>query len=440
MSIEMENNVEKLIKIKVVGIGGGGNNVVNRMVKSGVQHIDFVAVNTDIQALNASSAGSKIQIGIKLTKGQGAGADPDKGEKSAIENKAEIEEALLNTDMVFITAGMGGGTGTGGAPVVAEIAKSLGILTVGVVTRPFRYEGPLRRRKAEAGILELQSKVDSLVIISNDRIKECAPEGQKLTVLNGMAIADSVLEQAVLAVSDLIQKTAFINLDFADISAVMKDGGRAHMGYGRAKGSNRAEQAARMAIASPLMEYSVKGAKGFIVYIAGPTDLDMEEVEQAMDIVNAESHADVELIYGANFDDSLEDEMRVTVIATGFDYENETPKVQTPFSDAQKRTEEGAEPLAVEPQPTTTAFHQTPLEATRPFTPIEPHQVVPPLQPLPEQKPAPQLAPEPFVYSVPNTMPGVPVTYAIPTPVAPEPERQSPDEDFDDIVKMFRRD
>lgn len=438
MSIEIESNVERLIKIKVIGIGGGGNNVINRMVKSGVQDIDFIAINTDIQALNASSATTKIQIGVKLTKGQGAGADPEKGEKSAIENKAQIEEVLQGTDMVFITAGMGGGTGTGAAPVVAEIAKGMGILTVGVVTKPFSYEGTVRKKKAEAGIRELQSRVDSLVVISNDRISECAPDGQKLTFFNGMAIADSVLEQAVVSVSDLIQKTGFINLDFADIAAVMRDGGRAHMGFGKATGDNRAEVAARMAIASPLMEYPLKGAKGFIINIAGSCDLGMEEAAIAMEILQAEAFEEAQIIYGASFDDELENEMRITVIATGFEEPVVTPPVVTPFTDAQKRAEEMIN-QAPPPEPVVPAFAPMDLEQTRQFPKIVPEPTPAPVAPA--VKPV-QQAPEPL--KVPITVPGVPVTYSVPqVNTQPQPqtqaESQNADEYFGDIEKMFSK-
>ena len=258
MAFGLETGPENVVKIKVIGVGGGGNNVVNRMVRTGARGVDFVAVNTDKQALNVSAATYKIQIGEKLTHGQGAGSDPEVGRKSAEESRNQIAKALEDTDMVFITAGMGGGTGTGGAPIVAEIAREAGILTVGVVTKPFGFEGRRRMTQAEAGIEELKTKVDSLVIIPNERLKHATD--QKITFANAFEIADDVLRQAVQSISDLIRDTGFINLDFADVTAIMKDAGLAHMGVGRAAGKNKAEEAARMAISSPLLETSINGA------------------------------------------------------------------------------------------------------------------------------------------------------------------------------------
>ena len=255
MAFGLDMGPDSVVNIKVVGVGGGGNNVVNRMVKTGTKGVDFIAVNTDKQALAVSSATYKIQIGEKLTNGQGAGSDPEVGRKSAEENRTQISKALEDADMVFITAGMGGGTGTGAAPIVADIAKELGVLTVGVVTKPFRFEGMRRMKQAEGGITELRNKVDSLVIIPNERLKLATD--QKITMVNAFEIADDVLQQAVQSISDLIKNTGFINLDFADVSAVMKDAGRAHMGVGRAAGKNKAEEAARMAISSPLLETSI---------------------------------------------------------------------------------------------------------------------------------------------------------------------------------------
>ena len=255
MAFGLETGPENVVKIKVIGVGGGGNNVVNRMVRTGARGVDFVAVNTDKQALAVSSADQKIQIGEKLTHGQGAGSDPDVGKRSAEESRNQIAKALEDTDMVFITAGMGGGTGTGGAPIVAEIAREAGILTVGVVTKPFKFEGKRRMDQAMVGINELLGKVDSLLIIPNDRLKFATD--QKVTLANAFEIADDVLRQAVVSISDLIKNTGFINLDFADVTCVMKDAGFAHMGVGRAAGKNKAEEAARMAISSPLLETSI---------------------------------------------------------------------------------------------------------------------------------------------------------------------------------------
>ena len=316
MAFGLDTGVENVVRIKVIGVGGGGNNVVNRMVRSGTRGVDFVAVNTDKQALNVSSATYKIQIGEKLTHGQGAGSDPEVGRKSAEESRAQISKALEDTDMVFITAGMGGGTGTGGAPIVAEIAREQGILTVGVVTKPFGFEGRRRMQQAEKGIEELQGKVDSLVIIPNERLKHATD--QKITFANAFEIADDVLRQAVQSISDLIRDTGFINLDFADVTAIMKNAGMAHMGVGRAAGKGKAEEAARMAISSPLLETSIHGARGVLINVTGSMDIGLEEVEQAAALVQAAVHPDALTIFGATFDESMDDEIRVTVIATGF--------------------------------------------------------------------------------------------------------------------------
>ena len=317
MAFGLETGPDTVVNIKVIGVGGGGNNVVNRMVRSGTKGVDFVAVNTDKQALNVSSANYKIQIGEKLTHGQGAGSDPEVGRKSAEESRNQIAKALEDTDMVFITAGMGGGPGTGGAPIVAEIAKEMDILTVAVVTKPFGFEGRRRMQQAEAGIAELEGKVDSLVIIPNERLKHATD--QKITFANAFEIADDVLRQAVQSISDLIRDTGFINLDFADVTAIMKNAGMAHMGVGRAAGKGKAEEAAKMAISSPLLETSIEGAKGVLINVTGSMDIGLEEVEQAASLVQAAVHPDALTIFGATFDETLDDEIRVTVIATGFD-------------------------------------------------------------------------------------------------------------------------
>ena len=351
MAFGLETGPENVVSIKVIGVGGGGNNVVNRMVRSGVKSVEFIAVNTDKQALTSSSAGYKIQIGEKLTHGQGAGSNPDVGRKSAEESRNQISKALEDTDMVFITAGMGGGTGTGAAPVVAEIAREQGVLTVGVVTKPFAFEGRKRMTQAEQGIEELRSKVDSLVIIPNERLKYATD--QKITFANAFEIADDVLRQAVQSISDLIRDTGFINLDFADVSAVMKDAGLAHMGVGRAAGKGKAEEAARMAISSPLLETSINGARGVLINVTGSMDMGLEEVEQAASLVQDAVHPDALTIFGATFDEELDDEMRVTVIATGFaDAEpepapaapaaNQASQAPQPLNETQGETAESA--------------------------------------------------------------------------------------------------
>ena len=346
MAFAMDTGVENVVSIKVIGVGGGGNNVVNRMVTDGIKGVDFVAVNTDKQALNSSAASYKIQIGEKLTGGQGAGSDPEVGRKSAEESRNQLAKALENTDMVFVTAGMGGGTGTGAAPVVAEAAKEQGVLTVGVVTKPFAFEGRKRMTQAEQGIEELRGKVDSLVIIPNERLKYATD--QKITFANAFEIADDVLRQAVVSISDLIRDTGFINLDFADVTAVMKDAGLAHMGVGRAAGKGKAEEAARMAISSPLLETSIQGAKGVLINVTGSMDIGLEEVEQAASLVQDAVHPDAVTIFGATFDESLEDEIRVTVIATGF-AENQPEEAQP--AAVQQTAAPAAQPAAAQPAP-----------------------------------------------------------------------------------------
>ena len=343
MAFGLETGVENVVSIKVVGVGGGGNNVVNRMVRSGAKGVDFIAVNTDKQALNASSANYKLQIGEKLTGGKGAGSNPEIGRKAAEESRNQISKALEETDMVFVTAGMGGGTGTGAAPVVAEIARELGVLTVGVVTKPFGFEGRKRAQQAEAGISELRDKVDSLVIIPNERLKFATD--QKITFANAFEIADDVLRQAVQSISDLIRDTGFINLDFADVTAIMKDAGMAHMGVGRAAGKGKAEEAARMAISSPLLETSIEGARGVLINITGSTDIGLEEVEQAATLVQQAVHPDALTIFGAAFYETLDDEIRVTVIATGFDEAQQAANAAAVTQPAQTENSGAPQPL-----------------------------------------------------------------------------------------------
>ena len=315
----MADFAEKVVSIKVIGVGGAGNNVINRMIASGIQGVDFIAVNTDKQDLNKSKCKNKIQIGEKLTGGMGAGSKPEIGEKSAEESKNSISEVLEGTDMVFITAGMGGGTDTGAAPIIAQLAHDKGILTVGVVTKPFRFEGANRMRQAEMGIKNLEGKVDSLIIIPNDRLKFVTD--QKITFANAFGIADDVLKQAVKSISELVgySENVIINLDFADVSAIMKDAGHAHMGVGAATGRDKAEQAAMAAVSSPLLETSINGASGVLINVTGSSELGLDDVETAANIVMEAVNPEANIIFGAAFDDSFDDEMRVTVIATGFE-------------------------------------------------------------------------------------------------------------------------
>ena len=310
---------EKVVSIKVLGVGGAGNNVVNRMIASGVGGVEFVVINTDKQDLNKSNCKNKVQIGEKLTGGMGAGSKPEIGQKSAEESKAAIAKILEGTDMVFITAGMGGGTGTGAAPIIADLAHEAGILTVGVVTKPFKFEGANRMKQAEMGIANLSEKVDSLIIIPNDRLKYVTD--QKITFANAFGIADDVLKQSVQSIAELVgyDEHVLINLDFADVSSVMKDAGHAHMGVGSATGRDKAEQAAMAAVASPLLESSINGAMGVLINITGSSDLGLDDVETAAGIVQEAANDSANIIFGATIDDSLQDEMRVTVIATGFD-------------------------------------------------------------------------------------------------------------------------
>ncbi len=328
---------EKVVSIKVIGVGGAGNNVVNRMLAAGVGGVEFVVVNTDKQDLNKSNCKNKIQIGEKLTGGMGAGSKPEIGQKSAEESKAAIAKVLEGTDMVFITAGMGGGTGTGAAPIIADLAHEAGILTVGVVTKPFKFEGANRMKQAEMGITNLSDKVDSLIIIPNDRLKYVTD--QKITFANAFGIADDVLKQAVQSISELVgySEHVNINLDFADVSAIMKDAGRAHMGVGSATGRDKAEQAAMAAVASPLLETSINGAMGVLINITGSSDLGLDDVETAASIVQEAANPEANIIFGSAFDDSLQDEMRVTVIATGFDDKKAAaPKVGAFSSNVEK--------------------------------------------------------------------------------------------------------
>ncbi len=340
MAINLETGPENVVTIKVVGVGGAGNNVVNRMVNSGTTGVEFIAVNTDKQALAVSSADQKIQIGEKLTHGQGAGSDPEVGKRSAEESKNNIAKCFEDADMVFITAGMGGGTGTGAAPIIADIARESGILTVGVVTKPFGFEGKRRMNQALKGIEDLLGKVDSLLIIPNDRLKYATD--QKVTLANAFEIADDVLRQAVTSISDLIKNTGFINLDFADVTTIMKDAGYAHMGVGRAAGKGKAEDAAKAAVASPLMETSIQGAHGVLINITGSKEMGLEDIENAANLVQEAAHPDANIIFGATFDDTLEDEIRVTVIATGFD-DGAGIAGGTPASSAEKAAEKPAE-------------------------------------------------------------------------------------------------
>jgi cell division protein FtsZ len=332
--LEFDIEMDQFAQIKVIGVGGGGNNAVNRMIQFGLKGVDFITINTDKQALYLSQATQKIQIGEKLTKGLGAGANPEIGQKAAEESRDEIIQSIKGADMVFITAGMGGDTGTGAAPVVADIAKELGILTVGVVTKPFLFEGKQRMLNAEKGINELKTKVDTLVTIPNDRLLQVAEK--RTSMLDAFKIADDVLRQGVQGISDLIAVPGLVNLDFADVRTIMNEKGLAHMGIGRGSGDSRALDAAKQAIQSPLLETTIEGAKGVLLNITGGPDLGLLEVNEAAELVSQSADPDATIIFGAVIDENLQDEIRIIVIATGFEKNEKWPAGKTDRSRSER--------------------------------------------------------------------------------------------------------
>ena len=377
MGFEFEMDYDSVVNIKVIGVGGGGNNAVNRMVTSGLQGVEFIAINTDKQALNRSEASVKIQVGTKLTKGQGAGSRPEIGRKAAEESREDINKALEGADMVFITAGMGGGTGTGGAPVVAQIAREMGILTVGVVTRPFGFEGKKRMEQANAGIDQLKENVDSLIVIPNERLKYVSD--QKISFKNAFEIADNVLHQAVASISELITVPGLINLDFADVTSIMKGAGFAHMGVGSAAGKDKAEEAAKMAIQSPLRESSINGAHGVILSVIGSEDIELDEIEQAASMIQAAAHPDAHIIFGASISEDADDEIRVVVIATGFDNPPATKQQQdrsAMFSNAKRTAQTFAAPAQQFSAPAQ-QFAPAQSFSASPVAPMQPQQAQP---------------------------------------------------------------
>ena len=338
--------------IKVIGVGGAGNNAVNRMIEAGIKGVDFIAVNTDRQALQTSRANTKIQIGEKITRGLGAGANPDIGAQSAEESKGELAEVLRGADMVFVTAGMGGGTGTGAAPVVAQAAKEMGILTIGVVTKPFTFEGKKRLSQAERGIESLKGKVDTLVVIPNDKLLQIID--RKTSIIEAFKMADDVLRQGVQGISDLIAVPGLVNLDFADVKTIMLNTGIAHMGVGRASGESRAEDAAKQAIQNPMLESSIEGAKGIIINITGGPNLGLHEVNTAAELVQRSVDPEANIIFGAVIDESLDEDIVITVIATGFETK---PKIGTvpvneiPSSNNAKPWEKKTTQVSTQPEP-----------------------------------------------------------------------------------------
>ncbi len=426
MAFAIDNDFESTVQIKVIGVGGGGGNVINRMVESGLLGAEFIAVNTDRQILSHSQATHKIQIGEKATRGQGAGGKPEIGSKAAEESRDAIADALKGTDMVFIAAGMGGGTGTGAAPVIAEVAKELGILTVGVVTKPFKFEGRVRMNQAVDGISKLAENVDSLIVIPNDRLRLITE--QRLSMAQAFAMSDEVLLQGVKSISELIKIPGFINLDFADVTSVMKDAGYAHMGVGKASGKEKAKTAAEAAVSSPLLETCISGAKGVIISISASEDIDLVDVEDAAEIVTAQAHPDANIIWGVSFNPELDDEMIITVVATGFESDrtgNETP-VQ-PRVTSSKDMLTSAARSAFTANNTTTPFSVNVSSHTQSV------EVKPPVQNSP-QTPAWTDLPEPPKFNGGNKPQP---SFSEPPIKSVEPAQQNTEDDDDDAFHVF---
>ncbi|MBQ6183161.1 MAG: cell division protein FtsZ [Clostridia bacterium] len=343
-----ENEFSTSVKIKVIGVGGGGGNAVNRMVSLNInpESVDYININTDNQILVKSLAPTKIQIGEKVTKGHGAGSNPELGEKAAEESIEQITDVIKGANMVFITAGMGGGTGTGAAPVVAKVAKSLGVLTVAIVTKPFKFEGRNRMIHAEEGIDKLSQFVDSLLVIPNERLKLLTDK--KITFLNAFQEADDILRKGVQSICELITTNGYINLDFADVSAVMSNAGLAQMGVGNAKGKDKAQQAARMAMSSPLLETTIEGAKGVLINIVSSPDIGLDEIDEAVSLITDSAHPDATVIFGYAFDSTLEDEMRITLIATGFEQDKKSYEFRKAVAEKQSTAEPSPEQVVAD--------------------------------------------------------------------------------------------
>lgn len=370
MTFEHDDTLESSVNIKVIGVGGGGNNAVNRMISTNIRGVQFVSINTDRQALRRSDAPNQLVIGEKITKGFGAGANPAIGARAAEESIDEIKAMLTGADMVFVTSGMGGGTGTGAAPIVAKVAKEMDILTVGIVTKPFAFEGKKRMDQAEEGIAELSQYVDSLVVIPNERLKQVSET--RITLTNAFEIADDVLRRGVQSISELINVPEYINLDFADVTSVMSNAGYAHMGVGSASGKDKAELAAKAAISSPLLETSIKGARGILISISGSPDIGLEDVDLACNMVYNEAHPDANVIWGCALDPELEDEMRITIIATGFEKkpEDDDNSAKRPLFGSNAQPQKAAEPVvarvAAAPAPAVPAAPTAPVRESAP--------------------------------------------------------------------------
>ncbi len=434
MPFEHDVSYDSGVSIKVIGVGGGGNNAVNRMISANIKGVEFIAVNTDRQALKNSSTPNQVVIGEKITKGFGAGANPEIGARAAEESLDDIKNALSGADMVFITSGMGGGTGTGAAPIVARAAREMDILTVGIVTKPFAFEGRRRMNFAEEGIANLSDYVDALVVIPNERLKQVSET--RITLANAFEIADDTLRKGVQSISELINVPGYINLDFADVTSVMKDAGYAHMGIGSATGKDKAEQAAKAAISSPLLETSIGGATGILISISASPDIGLEDVDLACNMISNEAHPDANVIFGVAFDEDLEDEMRITIIATGF------------------KKKEGDEKRAVAaPVVTDSVKHPAPAEKNEDESPEVPSFEAP--APAPAQ---PQYVPQAPAYDVPmgNGYYDAPAVPAAPAGSTYAPAGNPPynppvraeggimagetvgDEEFDEMIKMLR--
>ncbi|MCQ2353646.1 MAG: cell division protein FtsZ [Clostridia bacterium] len=397
MAFEHYDELESGVSIKVVGVGGGGNNAVNRMISTNIRGVEFIAINTDGQSLRSSNSPNQIIIGQKITKGHGAGANPEIGQRAAEENAEDIRAALAGADMVFIAAGMGGGTGTGAAPIVARIAHEMEILTVAIVTKPFLFEGRRRMTQAEAGIEELSQYVDSLVIIPNERLKQVSDT--RITLLNAFEIADDVLRRGVQSISELINVPGFINLDFADVTAVMQNAGYAHMGVGSATGKDKAEIAAKAAISSPLLETSIKGATGILVSISMSPDVGLEDADLASTMIANEAAPDANVIWGVAFDPDLDDEMKITIIATGFESAGDSAVPQTngrpqnaqrPAQNQQQKAIPASVPARpVQNAPAVPATPAAPVNPVTPVSPVTPVTPVNPVTPAPAVRTAP---------------------------------------------------
>ena len=432
MTFEPDNNFESGVVIRVIGVGGGGNNAINRMIKANIRGVDFVAVNTDRQALRRSEAPTQLVIGEKITRGFGAGANPEIGARSAEESMDEIKEILNGADMVFVTAGMGGGTGTGAAPIVARAAHEMGILTIGIVTKPFSFEGKRRMEQAERGIKELRQYVDSLVIIPNEKLKEVSDT--RITLGNAFEIADGVLSRGVQSISQLINIPGFINLDFADVTSVMKNAGYAHMGVGGATGADKAELAAKYAISSPLLETSIHGARGILISITASSDVGLEDVDIASTLISKHAHPDANVIFGFAFDETLNDEMRITIIATGFE-DKEKPEANAAPAAPQRAAQ--AEPVApVAPViPEAPVVAEPAADAAAPVVAEEPVVAAPAVV----EEPVASVVEEPVApVAAPAAAPAAPAATHPPRYDADGEDSTISDEDFDDIMSIFK--